>query len=145
VPSAEDSVLIHRPASEVFAFVADGETATRWRPGVLDVKHVSGQGAGAIYRQGVRGPGGRRIAADYEVTAYEPDRLVAFKAIAGPVRPSGQYRFETVGDDTKVSFSLGVELSGWKKVVMGRAVQATMNAEMRTLRNLKKILESTGS
>ena len=87
MPSASHSVTINRSASEVFAFVADGENAPRWRSGVLDIQRVSGHGVGAVYRQGVRGPAGRRIAADYEVTAYQPDRLLALKTIAGPVRP----------------------------------------------------------
>jgi uncharacterized protein YndB with AHSA1/START domain len=142
MPSAQHSVVIRRPVGEVFAFVADGENATRWRPGVLDVSRQSGEGLGAIYRQGVRGPAGRRIAADYEVTAFEPDRRIAFRAIAGPVRPTGEYRFTPEGEGTRVSFALDARLTGWKRLVMGRAVQATMEAEMRTLDTLKKILES---
>jgi len=142
VPSAQGSVVIGRPVQEVFSFVADGETAMRWRPGVLDVKHLSGEGVGAVYRQGVKGPGGRRIAADYEVTAFEPNRLIGFKAIAGPVRPSGEYRFEASDGGTKVSFALNAELSGWKKLLMGRPVQSTMEAEMATLENLRRLLES---
>jgi hypothetical protein len=47
----------------------------------------SGQGVEAVYRQGVRGPGGRRIAADYRVTAYQPATLLAFKAIGGRYVP----------------------------------------------------------
>jgi uncharacterized membrane protein len=141
VPSGQGSVVINRPLEEVFSFVADGETAMKWRPGVLDVKHLSGEGVGAVYRQGVKGPGGRRIAADYEVTALEPNRRIAFKAIAGPVRPSGEYRFEASDGGTKVSFALNAELGGWKKLLMGRAVQSTMDAEMATLENLKRLLE----
>lgn len=142
MPSAHDSVSINRPVGDVFAFVADGETARQWRPGVLDVAHVSGEGLGAVYRQGVKGPGGRRIAADYEVTAFEPNQRIAFRAIAGPVRPTGEYRFAADGDRTTVSFSLEATLGGWKALVMGRAVQATMQSEMRTLDGLKRILES---
>jgi uncharacterized membrane protein len=142
MPSAQHSVVIRRPVGEVFAFVADGENAMRWRPGVLDVSRQSGQGLGAIYRQGVRGPGGRRIAADYEVTAFDPDRRIGFHAIAGPVRPSGEYRFDGSPEGTTVHFSLDATLTGWKRLVMGRAVQSTMEAEMRTLDTLKKILES---
>ena len=142
MPSAQGSVVIHRPVEEVFSFVADGETAMKWRPGVLDVKRLSGKGVGAAYRQGVKGPGGRRIAADYEVTAFEPNRLIAFKAIAGPVRPSGEYRFESSDGGTKVSFALNAELGGWKKLLMGRAVQSTMEAEVATLENLRRLLES---
>ena len=74
MPAAERTITINQPPSAVFAVIADGAKATLWRPGVLDVALASGSGVGAIYRQGVRGPGGRRIDADYEVTALEPDR-----------------------------------------------------------------------
>jgi len=142
MPSAQGSVTIQRPPGDVFAFVADGTNAQQWRSGVLDVAHVSGTGVGAVYRQGVKGPGGRRIAADYEVTAFEPDRRLAFEAIAGPVRPHGEYRLQASGDGTELSFSLTVELTGWKKWLLGGAVQRTMDAEMKALQKLKQVLES---
>jgi hypothetical protein len=47
-----------------------------------------------VYRQSVHGPGGRRIAADYQVTAYQPATLLAFKTIAGPVRATGEFRLQ---------------------------------------------------
>ena len=142
MPSARHSVIIRRPVADVFAFVADGENAPQWRPGVLDIQHVSGQGLGAMYRQGVKGPGGRRIAADYEVTAYEPDRRLAFKATAGPVRPTGEFGFEETADGTRLTFSLEAELSGLKKLFISRAVQSTNDAEMAATEKLKRILES---
>ena len=142
MPSAQHSVSIRRPVGAVFAFVADGENAMRWRPGVLDVSHQSGEGLGAIYRQGVKGPGGRRIAADYEITAFEPDRRIAFRAIAGPVRPTGEYRFAAEGDGATVSLALDATLTGWKRLLMGRAVQTTMDSEVRNLDTLKSILEA---
>jgi uncharacterized membrane protein len=142
MPSATRSISISRPIGDVFAFVADGTNAKKWRPGVLDVAHVSGEGTGAVFRQGVKGPGGRRIAADYEVTAFEPNRRMAFRAIAGPVRPSGEYRFEANGEQTNMTFSLEVTLSGWKALLMSRAVQSTMDSEVRNLDALKRLLES---
>jgi uncharacterized protein YndB with AHSA1/START domain len=142
MPSAQHSVSIRRPVSEVFAFVADGENAMRWRPGVLDVSHQSGEGLGAIFRQGVKGPGGRRIAADYEITAFEPDRRIAFRAIAGPVRPTGEYRFAAEGDGATLSLALDATLTGWKRLLMSRAVQSTMDSEVRNLETLKSILEA---
>lgn len=142
MPSAEHSVSIRRPVGEVFTFVADGENAMRWRPGVLDVQHQSGEGLGAIYHQGVKGPGARRIAADYEVTAFEPDRRIAFRAIAGPVRPTGEYRFSPDGNGTRVSLALDATLTGWKRLLMGRAVQGTMESEVHNLETLKTILEA---
>ena len=86
---ATNSIEIHRPTAEVFAFLADGENDRRWRHGVLDIHLKSGHGKGAVYEQGVKGPFGRRVAADYEITEYEPDRRIAFRATGGPLRPEG--------------------------------------------------------
>jgi uncharacterized protein YndB with AHSA1/START domain len=141
VPSASRSVTINRPASEVFAFLADGENERRWRPGVLDIQRVSGQGVGAVYRQGIRGPGGRRIAADYEVTAYEPDRRMAFKTIAGPVRPTGEFRLREADGSTTLTMSLQAELAGVKRLLMSGMVQKTMDAEVAAIDNVKRLLE----
>lgn len=141
MPAAQRSIVINRPVDEVWAFVTDGANATKWRSGVLDVAKVSGSGVGEVWKQGVKGPGGRRIDADFEVTAWEPDRLMAFKAIAGPVRPTGEYRFAAENGGTRLQFALNAELSGLKNLLMGRAVQSTMDAEMTALDRLKAVLE----
>ena len=140
--SAQRTITIHRPVADVFAYIANGENAPRYRSGVLDVAHVSGEGMGAVFKQGVRGPGGRRIDADYQVTAYEPNRRLAFKAIAGPVRPTGEWRLAEVADGTELTFALNAEIGGLARLVMGGAVQKTMDAEMGALDALKAILES---
>ena len=142
MPSATNTTTIARPVDQVFAFVADGENATRWRPGVLDVRHVSGTGVGATYQQGVKGPGGRRVDADYVITAYEPNRRIAFEATAGPVRPKGEYRFEDLGGSTRVTMSLEAQLSGLKALLMGGAVQKTMDSEVRTIESIEGQLGS---
>jgi uncharacterized protein YndB with AHSA1/START domain len=141
MPDAERTITINQPLAEVFAFVVDGRNAKHWRSGVLDIDLVSGQGLGARYSQGVKGPGGRRIPADYEITAFEPNQKIAFRTIAGPVRPEGSFTFEGVGTGTVLTFELHAALSGWKRLVMGGAVQSTMNAEMSALDRLRDLLE----
>ena len=141
MPSAERTVTINRPVDEVFRFVSDGRNAKHWRAGVLDVELVSGSGLGARYSQGVRGPGGRRIAADYEITEYVPDEKIAFAATAGPVRPTGSFTFERMGTGTILTFRLDAALGGLQKLLMGGMVQSTMNAEMGALDRLKDLLE----
>jgi uncharacterized membrane protein len=142
VPEARHQVTIRIPASEVFAFIADGLNGPKWRSGVLDIAHVSGSGVGAIYKQGVKGPGGRRIDADYRVTAYEPNSRLAFEAIAGPVRPAGEYVLEEVDGGTRLTFALQADLGGIKKLLMGGAVQKTMESEVEATERLKTLLES---
>jgi uncharacterized protein YndB with AHSA1/START domain len=141
MPSAERTITINRPVEEVFTFVADGRNAKLWRSGVLDVDLVSGSGLGARYSQGVRGPGGRRVAADYEITGYEPNRKIAFRATAGPVRPTGSFSFEGMGPATILTFQLDAALGGLQRLLMGGMVQSTINAEMGALDKLKDLLE----
>jgi uncharacterized protein YndB with AHSA1/START domain len=140
MPSAENSVVINRPRSEVFAFVADHENDPKWRPGVGDIKRASGEGQGAIYTQGMKGPMGKRIDADFEVTAYQPDTLLAFRTLAGPVRPEGSFRFEDADGGTRVTFSLNADLAGAKKL-MAPMVGKSMRGEVAALDNLKRVLE----
>jgi Polyketide cyclase / dehydrase and lipid transport len=142
MPDARHEVTIRRPTGEVSAFIADGLNGPKWRPGVLDIAHVSGTGVGATYTQGVKGPGGRRVDADYRVTEYEPGRRLAFEAIAGPVRPTGTYLLEETPDGSRLTFSLHAELGGIKKLLMGGAVQKTMDAEVAATERLKGLLES---
>jgi uncharacterized protein YndB with AHSA1/START domain len=142
VPSASRSVTIARSPAEVFDFLADGTTGPQWRPGVIDVGLASGSGVGARYRQGVKGPGGRRVDADYEVTAFEPGRRLAFRAVAGPVRPAGEYVLTADAGGTRLTFSLACELGFPKSLLMGGAVQRSMDAEVGSLEHLKRVLEA---
>lgn len=146
MPSAQNSVTINRPVGEVFEFLADGENEKQWRPGVQEMRREGGApGVGTIYRQRVSGPMGRTLDADVEITAFEPDRLIAFHATAGPVRPQGSYALEAAGEGaTRVTFSLDADLSGAMKLMKGK-VQKTMDAEVGTLENLKRVLEGSGS
>jgi uncharacterized membrane protein len=143
MPSAQRSITINRPIDDVFAYVADGENSSRWRSDKIEVKHESGSGVGAIYRQTVPGPMGRRVKADYELTAHEPPKRSEFKAIAGPVRPTGSYVLTTAGEGkTKLTFSLDAKLGLVKRLLMGRSVQKSMDAEMLALDKLKQVLEA---
>ena len=145
MPQASYAVTIERPIDKVFAFVANGEQGKRWRPSVLDITKAGGAsdgGVGTRYLQGVRGPVRRRISADYDITVYEPNKLLEFQTVSGPARPHGRYEFAQVEGGTRVTFSLDAELTGLRKLLMGTAVQRTMDAEVRALDNLKRVLES---
>ena len=129
------TVVIDRPIDEVFAFLADGENDPRWRSGVLDIERVEGEGVGTRYRQGVKGPMGRRIAADYQVTEFAPPRVLAFRATAGPVRPEGRYELEPAGAGTRVRFALACTPTGLSRL-MTPMVARTMRAEVQAIGRL---------
>ena len=141
MPSASNEILIDRSCDAVFAFLADPENDPQWRSGVLDIKRVSGDGVGARYAQGVKGPGGRRIAADIEITELSPGEAIAFHTVAGPVRPRGRYVLAAAGDGTRVRFELEADVHGFKRL-MAPMVQKTMNHEVGQLARLKNVIEA---
>lgn len=137
-------MFITRPPDAVFAYLADGEKGTQWRSGVLDIRRVSGDGgAGTRYAQGVQGPIGRRIAADYEITICAPNQRLEFQTVAGPARPHGRYDLSPEDGGTRLTFSLDAQLGGLKQLLMGSAVQRTMEAEVKALDRLKTVLEAS--
>ena len=143
---AEESITIHRPVNAVFDFVLDGTNSPLWRPGIVDIQRVPGKpsGLGAVYKQGLKGPGGRRIEGDYEIVECQPNELIKFQVISGPARPTGTYRFETVGDATRVTFMLHYEPKGLARL-MDPMITRTMRSEVATLSNLKAYLEGQHS
>lgn len=140
---AEESITISRPVNTVFDFVLDGTKNPLWRPAVVDIQRVPGKpsGIGAVYKQGLKGPGGRRIDGDYEIVECQPNTLIRFQVISGPARPTGTYRFEADGDSTRVTFTLHFEPKGLAKL-MDPMIARTMRSEVATLSNLKAYLES---
>ncbi len=75
------------------------------------------------------------------MTGYEPPTRYAFRVIAGPARPVGEFRIAPSGSGSEVSFSLSAELGGLKSLFMGGAVQRSMDGEMAALDTAKRLIE----
>jgi uncharacterized protein YndB with AHSA1/START domain len=140
MPAGEHTVVINRPVDEVYTYVADKENDALWRPAVVEISKASGDGVGTVYHQRLKGPGGRAVDADIEITQLEPNRLVGFRAIEGPVRPEGRYEFAEEGGGTRVTFSMHAELKGLKRAMTPMVAKA-MRGELDALDNLKRVLE----
>jgi uncharacterized protein YndB with AHSA1/START domain len=142
MPSAQRTIVISRPPDAVFAFFTDPANDRSWRPAVKEISTQDPPGVGRRIHQVVKGPGGRGIGADIEVTANEPSSRYAFQVVAGPVRPQGEFRFIETPNGTEVHFSLNAELSGIKKLLMSGTVQSSMDGEMAGLDTAKRLIES---
>ena len=83
----EYSVTINRSAHVVFGHICDGTRNATWRPAVIQTALQEGDGgAGSVWHQLVRGPGGKTADADYRVTRSEPPTSYEVEVIAGPIR-----------------------------------------------------------
>src|SRR4029078_5944869 len=92
MPSAQRTITIDRPPDQVFGFFADPANDQKWRPHVKEIAAEGPPRMGRRIHQVGDGPGGRGIAADIEVTAYEPPTRYAFQVVAGPARPRREFR-----------------------------------------------------
>jgi uncharacterized membrane protein len=139
---AENEITIDRPATEVYAFLADGLNNPAWRRGVQSIALRSGSAGetGAVYGQTLTGPRGRPVQGDYRITTAEPGRALAFQVIAGPARPEGQYLLTEADGRTTVRFVLDLKPSGLIKVLDG-LITRTMQAEVAQLEDLKTAIE----
>ena len=75
------------------------------------------------------------------VTAYQPDTLLAFETIAGPVRPTGEFRLQEAGGATTLTLAHQADLAGVKRLFISGMVQKTMDAEVAVIDNVKRLLE----
>lgn len=139
---AEHEVIINKPTGEVFNFLADGLNNPKWRPEVIRISLNSGQSGqvGARYSQTLKGPGGRNISGDYQITVSVPEKELAFIVTSGPARPTGRFIFEHTQTGTKVTFVLDYQPSGFAKL-LGPVIQKTMVRETGSLDTLKRMLE----
>jgi uncharacterized protein YndB with AHSA1/START domain len=138
---ARRTILIERPPDQVFAFFTDPGNDRSWRRHVKEVAATGPLRPGSVVHQVVKGPAGRGIPADLEVTAYEPPSRYAFKVTAGPVRPVGEFLFRPVATGTEVTLSLRAELGGVKGLLMSRPVRSSMESEVASLDTAKSLIE----
>jgi uncharacterized protein YndB with AHSA1/START domain len=143
MPSAERTIAIARPPDVVFDYLTDHANDPAWRPNVVMIDPIADAPVGTRIHQVIRGPMGRGIAADIEVTANQRPSRYAFQVVAGPVRPRGEFLFSPSAAGTDVHFSLSAELSGIKRLLMSGSVQASMDGEMTGLDVAKRLIESS--
>lgn len=145
------TIMIEKPAEEVFRFVADGENSPLWNSAVRNVRKIS-EGpvnVGTRYSM-VRELSGRSEENIYEVVEYEENKTLSIKIISGPTPFLYRYHFTQFGDGTRLSMNAEVDREGLVVVLGAKAsivpefVLASFLKEgvLENLRTLKKLLES---
>lgn len=142
----EDTVMINRPPEEIWAFYTDWFNAPRIRGGdMLGLRQASPgpTGIGSVLQ-------GRRVILGFEarihflVTEWDPPRTMA-TSISGRVLRSGSSRttLEAVGDGTRLSSSLQLELRRAWMVLLPFVGPVMRRSRRRSWESLKGLLEST--
>jgi uncharacterized protein YndB with AHSA1/START domain len=137
---AEQSAIIDRPIEDVFAFVGDQTNTPQWQAGLVEVRRTSDGpiGVGTTHTL-VRTFMGRRMEADNEYVAYEPNKRIAFRTTSGPVRMEASYLFESAVGGTRLTSLIEMDASGLMSLaepLIAAGLRREMKAAFATLKEL---------
>ena len=137
------SVTVVRRSDEVFDYLADMSNNPEWQKGMKSCRWTSDGpiGVGSTYDQ-VATMMGREIRSSFEVTEFEPGRLIRIVTTESSF-PIGVTRtVDPVGDEARVSAIVRGDSSGFFKLaepVMRRMVKRSVDGDYA---RLKSLLES---
>lgn len=137
------SIVINRPISDVFAFVANFENHPKWETDFQEVKRISSKpgGVGTTYQCVLKFPG-QTATSKFEITEYMLDQKIAYEGeVAGPAKPKGSFVFESVGDGTKVTALPRPEFRGLFRLLEPMIAGYIRKNNVTHLNNLKGLLE----
>jgi hypothetical protein len=140
------TVIIRRSARDVFDFVMDVPHDAQWRSGVVEASFTS-DGPVVVGTTGFDRieANGREVVAQWTVSEIEPGRLARWTLDDGPIRGSGGYICEQVGNDTRFTLEAFVRPVGAYRL-MGPVFGMIGRRQNRTdVQRLKEILEQPQS
>jgi uncharacterized membrane protein len=141
----EHSIEIRRPVEAVFAFVSDFRNSPRWQ-GPIQEAHVTPDGPPAVGTKVTQVASflGVKLEPTSEITALEPNRSLSMKGSSSPLSVEGTYRFEAVGEGTRLTNTLQVEPGGLFKVA-GPLFASQLKKQVEgDAQRLKELLEAQG-
>jgi uncharacterized membrane protein len=138
----EDSIVINRPAAEVFAYLADVTNWPQWNQAAGNVTQTPpGPMAVGTTLQGASEMMGRIMEWSSEIVEYEPNKKVSQKMRVGPTEVEASWIFDAVEGGTRLTMRSEGETSGLFKIagpLMDRAVKKQIE---ENLARLKAVLE----
>lgn len=139
------SIEIKAPVSEVFAFVSNPENIPKWQSEVANSKIIS---SGPI-QEGTRFEEtvkviGKKMPTVCEVTDYQPTKRFGFRSDSSRmISYSGNFHFEPIGRDTKLTISAVFELKGFWRIIEPIFAFEVRKGIDHELKILKSILENS--
>lgn len=141
------SIEIKAPVSEVFAFISNLENIPKWQSEVVNSKIISSGPlqAGTRFEEIVKVLG-KKMSTVCEVTDYQPTKRFGFRSdSANIISYNGNFQFEPIGRDTRLTISAVFGLNGFWKImepIFGFEVRKGIGHELKIL---KSILENSRS
>ena len=137
------TVVINRPASDVFAMWSEAERYPEWFDMSIERRKITEgpMAVGSKYHAVDKLPPGRRIECTLEITAYDPDKYIA-ATLSAPTNANWEATFEEVSEGTRMTFKIVAHLSGLRGLI-APLLKGWANRQLQNgLSNFKKAVES---
>ena len=139
----QNTVTIHRPADEVFAFLADFENIPIWNYAIEETSKTS---AGPV-RVGTRYCQTRYIPArsteEFVVTVFEPASRLAIHGQIGPFQATISYELEAAADTTTLVNTVELDPTQAKMRLLAPLAAPRIKAAVaQNLGKLSQVLEN---
>jgi len=142
----EKQIVVARPTEDVLRFARDWHTIPRYLDYIQDVKPLTeitlGKGAKYLVHLTYLG---RKMTSEWETIEYDKDQGWTFTALLMGIVARKYWRFDPVGDSTRVSFALEYDP---KPPVIAPLADALLfrrkwdQIYQRGLQNLKRVIEA---
>jgi Polyketide cyclase / dehydrase and lipid transport len=140
----ETSIEIARARSDVAAFAADPDNATRWYQNIKSIEWQTPPPLEVGSRVDfVANFLGRRLAYTYEVLEWLPDASLVMATRQGPFPMKTSYRWEdTATGGTRMTLRNQGQPDGFSKLAAPALAVSMRSANRKDLARLKRILEA---
>ena len=136
----ESSTLVSKSVEDVFSFLSKRESHLNFIPRMIELRQTS---QGEFGRVGATANGllnyfGLRIPVQYEIIDVETNRKLAMRGQMGPVAFKDGYILDRNNQNSKLTFWLELNPTGWTKIFAPFAGLIGRIHAWETLRNLKR-------
>lgn len=139
-------VTIHRPAEQVFEYLADLANLSQWQGNVVraTVTTPGPVGVGTEYTQTMR-MGPATVEGRCRITGFEPGRALEFVLESRMLNCAGQLRVDPVPDGTRLTSTGTGHLRGPWRVLMPMVQAQVKRESVQEVARIKAEVEATGS
>jgi hypothetical protein len=133
-----ESIVVHSPPDDVFAFVSDLRNFPLWRANLAASTVVSDgfTGVGATCEEEIR-VGPRTISGRCRITSFTPGRTFSFRALSPGLRYDGLVDVVPEGDGCRFTLTGDITVTGPLRLlqpVLRRRLQDGVRAEVAAIR-----------
>jgi hypothetical protein len=137
-------VVIDRPAVDIGSFLADFDRYPEWTDMGRTRRLTEGPVGPGTRAEGMMGSGPMRVAMTWEITRYDPGRILAYRTVSkGVLGMDGSYLLEPITPaSTRVKAEGTVRTRGLLRLLEPLIKGEIRRGESRELERMKAILEA---